>query len=128
MGRCSSVGHGSERISRSEHAGERLPPYCRAWLPVRAWLLLALLLLLSWPAGVQAMRPDRVAQLRQETVEMFYHGYDNYMEIAFPEDEVSRVPQKAIKAHLRRDLLATTHARRANVVIACSYGQYRVSP
>jgi predicted deacetylase len=34
------------------------------------------------------MRPDRVAQLRQETVEMFYHGYDNYMNIAFPEDEV----------------------------------------
>jgi len=34
------------------------------------------------------MRPDRVTQLRQETVDMFYHGYDNYMRVAFPEDEV----------------------------------------
>ncbi|KAJ9152040.1 alpha-1,2-Mannosidase [Pleurostoma richardsiae] len=34
------------------------------------------------------MRPDRIAQLRQETVDMFYHGYDNYMKIAFPEDEL----------------------------------------
>ena len=35
------------------------------------------------------MRPARVAELRRETVDMFYHGYDNYMRIAFPEDEVS---------------------------------------
>lgn len=34
------------------------------------------------------MRPSRVAELRQETVAMFYHGFDNYMKIAFPEDEV----------------------------------------
>lgn len=51
-----------------------------------AW---AFLLLLSWLAPpVLAMRPGRVAQLRQETVDMFYHGFDNYMQIAFPEDEV----------------------------------------
>ncbi|KAH8906132.1 glycoside hydrolase family 47 protein [Coniochaeta sp. PMI_546] len=37
------------------------------------------------------MRPGRIAQLRQETVEMFYHGYDNYMNIAFPEDELRPV-------------------------------------
>ncbi|KAK8103943.1 uncharacterized protein PG998_010976 [Apiospora kogelbergensis] len=37
------------------------------------------------------MRPDRVAQLRQETVDMFYHGFDNYMHIAFPEDELRPV-------------------------------------
>lgn len=36
------------------------------------------------------MTPARIAELRQETVSMFYHGYDNYMKIAFPEDEVSR--------------------------------------
>jgi len=35
-----------------------------------------------------AMTPGRIAQLRQETVDMFYHGFDNYMDIAFPEDEV----------------------------------------
>lgn len=34
------------------------------------------------------MTPARMAELRQETVEMFYHGYDNYMDIAFPEDEL----------------------------------------
>lgn len=34
------------------------------------------------------MRPDRVRELRRETVDMFYHGFDNYMKIAFPEDEV----------------------------------------
>jgi hypothetical protein len=42
------------------------------------------------------MRPDRVAQLRQETVDMFYHGFDNYMSIAFPEDEVRRNPYVSI--------------------------------
>jgi hypothetical protein len=76
MGRRSSVGHGSSR---------------RAWLPISPWVFSAfsaLILLLSWPANVLAMRADRIAQLRQETVEMFYHGYDNYMDIAFPEDEV----------------------------------------
>jgi hypothetical protein len=61
---------------------------CRRWPFFTLWISSALLLLLSWPATVEAMRPDRVAQLRQETVEMFYHGFDNYMAIAFPEDEV----------------------------------------
>ena len=53
-------------------------------------LLPLLLLLFSWlhVAAVGAMRPSRVASLRQDTVDMFYHGFDNYMQIAFPEDEV----------------------------------------
>ena len=34
------------------------------------------------------MTPAHIAQLRKETVEMFYHGFDNYMDVAFPEDEV----------------------------------------
>lgn len=50
--------------------------------------LLFTLLCLVWLNLTVAMRPDRMAQLRQETVEMFYHGYDNYMKLAFPEDEV----------------------------------------
>ena len=37
------------------------------------------------------MRPDRIRELRWETVDMFYHGFDNYMKIAFPEDEVCSV-------------------------------------
>lgn len=53
-------------------------------------LVVAFAFLLSpWLAvPVLAMRPGRVADLRQETVDMFYHGFDNYMKIAFPEDEV----------------------------------------
>jgi hypothetical protein len=66
------------------------------------WAALCLLpLLSSWLAvGGTAMRLDRIAQLRQETVEMFYHGYDNYMEIAFPEDEVQNHPFVMWKVHL----------------------------
>lgn len=41
------------------------------------------------PCVVWAMRADHMAQLRQETVDMFYHGFDNYMKHAFPEDEVA---------------------------------------
>ncbi|KAL3425412.1 ER degradation-enhancing alpha-mannosidase-like protein 1 [Phlyctema vagabunda] len=37
------------------------------------------------------MKPARIAELRQETVDMFYHGFDNYMDIAFPEDELRPV-------------------------------------
>lgn len=34
------------------------------------------------------MTPAHIAELRKETVDMFYHGFDNYMDVAFPEDEV----------------------------------------
>ncbi|KAI0015876.1 glycosyl hydrolase family 47-domain-containing protein [Xylariomycetidae sp. FL0641] len=46
---------------------------------------------LSWLSSIGAMRPSRMADLRQETVDMFYHGFDNYMRIAFPEDELRPV-------------------------------------
>ncbi|RKF59913.1 ER degradation-enhancing alpha-mannosidase-like protein 1 [Erysiphe neolycopersici] len=42
-----------------------------------------------WFAATNAMSTERISQLRQETVELFYHGFDNYMKIAFPEDEAS---------------------------------------
>lgn len=51
-------------------------------------LLLLLFLLASQANVAAAMRPARIAQLRQEAVDMFYHGFDNYMSVAFPEDEV----------------------------------------
>ncbi|KAK3393665.1 glycosyl hydrolase family 47-domain-containing protein [Podospora didyma] len=54
------------------------------------WLL-ALVVLASWLGLAAAMPPGRVADLRRETVEMFYHGYDNYMRVAFPEDELRPV-------------------------------------
>lgn len=44
-----------------------------------------------WFATTSAMSTERISQLRQETVEMFYHGFDNYMKIAFPEDEASAI-------------------------------------
>jgi hypothetical protein len=62
-------------------------------LPLSVLLLLLLPLLSSWSVSVSAMRPERIAKLRQDTVNMFYHGFDNYMDIAFPEDEVRPPPQ-----------------------------------
>lgn len=52
------------------------------------WAVLAIIII--WLAAVNAMAPARIAELRKETIGMFYHGFDNYMEIAFPEDEVAR--------------------------------------
>ncbi len=48
--------------------------------------LLFVVAVLPWTAP--AMRADYLARPRQETVNMFYHGYSNYMLHAFPEDEV----------------------------------------
>jgi len=45
-------------------------------------------LLVALVALADAMTPRRIGELRQETISMFYHGFDNYMQIAFPEDEV----------------------------------------
>ena len=59
--------------------------------PVLLFLVSLLLLSAPWLPQVQAMRPGRVAALRRETVDMFYHGFDNYMRIAFPEDELRPV-------------------------------------
>ena len=59
----------------------------------RAPNMLPLALVLLWallPWTAPAMRVDRLARLRQDTVDMFYHGWNNYMEHAFPEDEASR--------------------------------------
>ncbi|OAQ79346.1 ER glycosyl hydrolase (Edem) [Purpureocillium lilacinum] len=51
------------------------------------WIALLLLCALQpWTAA--AMRADYLAQLRQETVDTFYHGFSNYMKHAFPEDEL----------------------------------------
>lgn len=49
----------------------------------------AMLLVWSiWLLAAGAMRADHITALRRESVEMFYHGFDNYMRVAFPEDEV----------------------------------------
>ena len=62
-------------------------------------VLLFTVIVLPWLASVEAMRPGRVADLRQETVDMFYHGFDNYMKIAFPEDEVWHIHDATSSHH-----------------------------
>jgi hypothetical protein len=50
-------------------------------------------------AVANAMSPARIAELRQEAVDMFYHGFDNYMDFAFPEDEVRDSPIESLYGH-----------------------------
>lgn len=81
-----------------------MPLRWRAGLPSRSissartqsarWILLLGLSAL-WIAAVDAMTTERIAELRKETVSMFYHGFDNYMDIAFPEDEVTDMGHSA---------------------------------
>jgi hypothetical protein len=52
----------------------------------RSWILFLLFALCA--VAVKAMSPERIEELRLETVDMFYHGFNNYMDVAFPEDEV----------------------------------------
>ncbi|CCE26651.1 probable glycosyl hydrolase [Claviceps purpurea 20.1] len=51
-------------------------------------MVVLLWLCTSLPWLTVSMRMDRLAQLRQDTVDMFYHGFSNYMKHAFPEDEL----------------------------------------
>ncbi|KAF2801661.1 seven-hairpin glycosidase [Mytilinidion resinicola] len=49
---------------------------------------LCLLLLAVWTTVASGMTDEAIGNLRQETRDIFYHGYDNYMRHAFPEDEL----------------------------------------
>ncbi|KAF2002059.1 glycoside hydrolase family 47 protein [Amniculicola lignicola CBS 123094] len=51
-----------------------------------AWLVLLLLSFLV--ARGHGMADEAISNLRKETIDIFYHGYDNYMKHAFPEDEL----------------------------------------
>lgn len=69
--------------------GRWLNPWtaCQSTATVRSkWTLLFFFAV--WLSLASAMSPARIAELRKETVDMFYHGFDNYMDVAFPEDEV----------------------------------------
>lgn len=47
-------------------------------------------LLLSWlPQHAVAMSPGQFSEMRKATVDVFRHGFDNYMQHAFPDDEVT---------------------------------------
>ncbi|KAK7186760.1 hypothetical protein DPSP01_001109 [Paraphaeosphaeria sporulosa] len=50
------------------------------------WTLL--LCLCAWAMPAHGMADETVASLRQETIDIFYHGFDGYMKYAFPEDEL----------------------------------------
>ncbi|KAJ5979954.1 hypothetical protein N7481_007252 [Penicillium waksmanii] len=57
--------------------------------PRRAWMMVVWAVLLSlWLTSAQAMRDYQIKELRQETEHMFYHGFENYLDHAFPEDEL----------------------------------------
>ncbi|KAL8804137.1 MAG: hypothetical protein Q9182_002771 [Xanthomendoza sp. 2 TL-2023] len=51
------------------------------------------------------MKDNQIKELRQEVEHMFYHGYDNYMKLAFPEDELKPLTCKP----LTRDRWDPTH-------------------
>ncbi|KKA26248.1 hypothetical protein TD95_000043 [Thielaviopsis punctulata] len=51
-------------------------------------LLLAVGGLMPCSLTVLAMRKTQINELRKMSAQMFYHGYTNYMEHAFPEDEL----------------------------------------
>ncbi|KAJ5782152.1 hypothetical protein N7457_003926 [Penicillium paradoxum] len=54
-----------------------------------AWMMVVWAFLLSlWLTVAHGMRDSQVKELRQETERMFFHGFDNYLQYAFPEDEL----------------------------------------
>lgn len=54
----------------------------------RALFFVALVVACLGPWLSAAMAPGHVKGLRDDTVRMFLHGFRNYMEHGFPEDEV----------------------------------------
>ncbi|EEQ86785.1 mannosyl-oligosaccharide alpha-1,2-mannosidase [Blastomyces dermatitidis ER-3] len=61
-----------------------------AWT-VPVWALVIVAALSLWIPPVRAMSGRQIRELREETEHMFYHGFENYMEHAFPEDELRPV-------------------------------------
>ncbi|KAL4994418.1 seven-hairpin glycosidase [Aspergillus recurvatus] len=53
-----------------------------------AWMTGLVLLLSLCVSTAQGMRSDQIRRLMTETEQMFYHGFENYLEHAFPEDEL----------------------------------------
>ncbi|KAI4676390.1 uncharacterized protein J4E88_007306 [Alternaria novae-zelandiae] len=51
-------------------------------------LCILLLCIGCWTTPGCGMTDEAIAELRQETRDIFYHGFDNYMQHAFPEDEL----------------------------------------
>ncbi|EXJ57931.1 mannosyl-oligosaccharide alpha-1,2-mannosidase [Cladophialophora yegresii CBS 114405] len=73
------------------------------WL--RGILLVVLIASLASAAVVQAQTPGQIKALRKEAEDLFYHGFENYMTYAFPEDELRPISCKP----LTRDSDNPTH-------------------
>ncbi|KAL9594590.1 MAG: hypothetical protein Q9219_006950 [cf. Caloplaca sp. 3 TL-2023] len=69
------------------------------------FFLTCFLVLSLWAVVARGMTNGQVKELRQEAEHMFFHGFDNYMKHAFPEDELKPITCKP----LSRDRLDPTH-------------------
>lgn len=69
----------------------------------RPILFLALAVAFLGPWLSAAMRPGHAEGLRDDTVRMFLHGFRNYMEHGFPEDEVRQARRHAHRLPLKTD-------------------------
>ncbi|KAF2481217.1 glycoside hydrolase [Neohortaea acidophila] len=68
-------------------------PRCRSLATSPSiWPALTLLLFLTgWATRAHGMTDDLIATLRQDTRDLFYHGWSNYLHYAFPEDELKPI-------------------------------------
>lgn len=66
-------------------------------------------LCLLWPTVVFALSHAHLAELRNATTQVFHHGWDNYMRVAFPEDEVRK--HLASVRHWKQTDFASSYAR-----------------
>ncbi|OAX84746.1 hypothetical protein ACJ72_00885 [Emergomyces africanus] len=64
---------------------------CGAEFDLLAWVLAIVAVLSLWIPPARAMSAGQIRELRKETEHMFYHGFENYMKHAFPEDELKPV-------------------------------------
>lgn len=65
-----------------------ISPPGRLWQWLRGIHLIVLVVAFASIATVHAQTPGQLTALRKEAEDLFYHGFENYMAHAFPEDEL----------------------------------------
>ena len=68
----------------------------RLWRWLRGIQLVVLIASLASIATVRAQTPGQITALRKEAEDLFYHGFENYMTHAFPEDELRPISCKPL--------------------------------
>ncbi|KAH0831745.1 hypothetical protein AYO21_06268 [Fonsecaea monophora] len=68
----------------------------RLWQWLRGVRLVVLLACLASIATAHAQTPGQIRALRKEAEDLFYHGFENYMSYAFPEDELRPISCKPL--------------------------------